>query len=37
VGFNPYRPQRRRASDYLLVGAAFAVVIALLAWGFFAH
>jgi hypothetical protein len=32
VGFNPFRQQRRRPSDYLFVAAAFAVVVALLAW-----
>jgi hypothetical protein len=32
VGFNPFRQQRRRNSDYVLVAAAFIVVAALLAW-----
>jgi hypothetical protein len=32
MGFNPYRPQQRRVSDYLLVAAAVVVVLALLAW-----
>jgi hypothetical protein len=32
VGFNPYRPQRRRASDYVFVAAALVVTAALLAW-----
>jgi hypothetical protein len=32
VGFNPYRPQRRRSSDYVFVAAAFVVTAALLAW-----
>jgi hypothetical protein len=32
MGFNPYRPQRRRASDYVLVASAVIVVVALLAW-----
>jgi hypothetical protein len=32
VGFNPFRQQRKRTSDYLLVAAALAVVVALLAW-----
>jgi len=32
VGFNPYRQQKRRSSDYVLVAAAFVVCIALLAW-----
>lgn len=34
VGFNPYRPQRRRQSDYAFVGAAFLVMIVLLVWAF---
>jgi hypothetical protein len=34
VGLNPYRPQRRRASDYLLVAAAMVVTIALVVWAF---
>jgi hypothetical protein len=32
VGLNPYRQQKRRASDYVLVGAALAVVLVLLVW-----
>lgn len=32
MGFNPYRQQRRRPSDYLMVAAAVAVVVALLVW-----
>jgi len=32
VGFNPFRQQRRRATDYVMVAAAFAVVAVLLAW-----
>ncbi len=32
VGFNPYRQQRRRRSDYVFVAAAFAVVAVLLLW-----
>jgi hypothetical protein len=32
VGLNPYRQQKRRALDYLLVGAALAVVLVLLLW-----
>lgn len=35
MGFNPYRPQKRRASDYLLVAAAVVVCIALVAWALF--
>jgi ABC-type proline/glycine betaine transport system permease subunit len=34
VGFNPFREQTRRSSDYVLVGAAVVVVLALLAWAF---
>jgi hypothetical protein len=36
VGFNPFRQQQRRSSDYLLVAAAFALVAVLLAWALFA-
>ena len=32
VGFNPFRPQRRRRSDYVLVAAALAVTLALVLW-----
>jgi hypothetical protein len=32
MGFNPYRPQRRRASDYVLVAVAVVVVVLLLVW-----
>ncbi len=32
VGFNPYRQQRRRRSDYVFVAAAFVVVAVLLLW-----
>jgi hypothetical protein len=32
VGFNPFRQQKRRATDYLFVVAALAVVVGLLAW-----
>jgi hypothetical protein len=32
VGLNPFRQQRRRPSDYLMVAAAFAVVAVLLIW-----
>lgn len=34
VGFNPYRPVRRRASDYAMVVAALLVVTLLLVWAF---
>jgi hypothetical protein len=36
VGFNPFRAQTRKSSDYVFVGAALVVVLALLAWAFFA-
>jgi len=36
VGFNPFREQTRRTSDYVFVGAAMLVVIALLVWALFA-
>ena len=32
VGFNPFRPQRRRRSDYAFVAAAFVVTAVLLVW-----
>jgi hypothetical protein len=32
MGFNPYRPRKRQAADYVLVAAAVVVVLALLAW-----
>ena len=34
VGLNPYRKHRRRPSDYVLVGACLALVLALLVWAF---
>ncbi|MFN2607421.1 MAG: hypothetical protein ABR511_05925 [Acidimicrobiales bacterium] len=34
VGFNPYRPSRRRPSDYAFVVAALVVTAALLVWAF---
>jgi hypothetical protein len=36
MGFNPFRQQQRRTSDYALVAAAFIVVLALLAWALLA-
>lgn len=33
MGFNPFRQQRRRPSDYVMVVAALALTAALLAWG----
>jgi hypothetical protein len=35
MGFNPYRPQKRRQSDYVLVAAAVVVCVALLVWALF--
>ena len=32
VGFNPHRQHRRSPADYLMVGAAAAVLIALVVW-----
>lgn len=32
MGFNPFRVQRRRTSDYVLVAAAMAVIVALVVW-----
>jgi hypothetical protein len=32
VGFNPFRQQRRRPSDYVMVAAAFVIVAILLVW-----
>ena len=32
VGFNPFRQQRRRTTDYVFVAAALAVVAVLLIW-----
>ena len=32
VGYNPFRQQRRRQSDYVLVAAAFVVVTLVLLW-----
>jgi hypothetical protein len=34
VGFNPFRQQQRRSSDYVLLAAAFIVIFALVAWAF---
>jgi hypothetical protein len=35
VGFNPFRQQVRRRSDYVFVAAAFVIVAALLVWAAF--
>ena len=32
VGFNPFRQQRRRRSDYVFLATALLVTAALLAW-----
>lgn len=32
VGFNPFRQQRRRSSDYVFLAAAFLVMTVLLLW-----
>jgi hypothetical protein len=32
VGFNPFRQQQRRSTDYVFVAAAVLVVAALLVW-----
>lgn len=32
VGFNPFRAQQKRRSDYVLVVAALAVTFALILW-----
>jgi hypothetical protein len=32
VGFNPFRVQRRSTADYVIVVAAFAVIVALVLW-----
>ena len=36
MGLNPYRPQRRRASDYLFVAAGLAVALVLVLWALLA-
>jgi hypothetical protein len=35
MGFNPYRRFRARTSDYVMVAAAIALVVALVAWAAF--
>jgi multisubunit Na+/H+ antiporter MnhB subunit len=35
VGFNPFRQQKRRSSDYVMVVACFIVVALLLGWVLF--
>ena len=35
VGLNPFRAQKRRASDYVMVVAAFVVVALLVLWALF--
>ena len=34
MGFNPHHQHTRTAADYAMVGAAFVVCAALLAWAF---
>ncbi len=34
MGFNPHRQYRRTTSDYVMVGAAVLVCVALVAWAF---
>ena len=36
MGFNPFRQQQRRNTDYVFVAAAFVLVALLLAWAFLA-
>jgi hypothetical protein len=35
MGFNPFRQQRRRTGDYVLVAVAFVVIALLVLWAFF--
>jgi hypothetical protein len=35
VGFNPFRHQRRRTSDYVYVAAGLAVIALLVLWAAF--
>ncbi len=35
VGLNPFRQQKRRPSDYVMVLAAFVAIALLLAWALF--
>jgi hypothetical protein len=32
MGFNPFRPQRRSAADYVMVAAALVICLALVVW-----
>jgi hypothetical protein len=34
VGFNPFTGHRRSTADYVMVAAAFVVVVLLVAWAF---
>jgi hypothetical protein len=34
MGFNPFRQQRRRTGDYVLVAATLVVIAALVLWAF---
>jgi hypothetical protein len=35
MGFNPFRPRKRRMSDYVFVAVAFCVIALLLLWALF--
>jgi hypothetical protein len=35
MGFNPYRRYRARTSDYVMVGAAIVMTVALVIWAAF--
>ena len=34
MGFNPNRKRVKRTSDYLIVGSAFVIIVALVLWAF---
>jgi hypothetical protein len=34
MGFNPHRKRVKRTSDFLIVGSAFVIIVALLLWAF---
>jgi hypothetical protein len=34
MGFNPHRKRVKRTSDFLIVGSAFVLMIALVVWAF---
>ena len=35
MGLNPFRQQRRRPTDYVMVAAAFVAIALLVAWALF--